>query len=468
PDDATTGTGADPHAQRDHCPLRLLLHHYEQAPEAEFYQENIEWQLDDGQSIYGLLNSHRSEQTSGMTIYTGTLQDVTLQKRAEELQRARDLAEETARVREQVLANVSHELRTPMNAILGMNNLLATMDLTAEQRECTDYIREASQVLLGIINDILLTSSLQQGTVELELAPFDLPLTIRRIVELIKPKADAKRLRLAYHLPEQWPGKVVGDKQRLSQVLFNIVGNAIKFTEQGAVNLRVQCQAGEQADELEVLIEVEDTGPGIAPEQQEQIFQPFVRLKQAKQNIEGTGLGLNIAQQLIQHMGGTITLCSQLGVGTTFKINLPLTLATEPKEEPPNTRPAPRELGLKRLLVVEDHPMNQIVIRRTLEKEFPQLDIQLADSGEAALELVAAHDFDLILMDLQLPGMDGYQTATNIRRIAAGAYAHIPILAMTAQAQVSHDERYQQAGIADYILKPFDPQDLFAKLTQYT
>lgn len=397
-------------------------------------------------------------------------QYLTLQRKTEELQRARDIAEETARVREQVIANVSHELRTPMNAILGMSNLLAETTLDNEQQEFTDSILEASQVLLGIINDILLTSSLQKGTVDLHEEVFELPLTVRRIIEVLKPKALAKQLELHYEVPPNWTGRVVGDKQRLSQVLYNIIGNAVKFTEVGQVEVKVSLSTEAIGDKQQVIIAVADSGPGIPPERQADIFQPFVRVKRAGIRIEGTGLGLNIAQQLVVQMNGDIRLTSTVGEGTTFVITLPFELA---KEQAPIAvvKQAPRrriKSGELNIMVVEDHPMNQLVIRQTLLKQWPELELHIAETGEQAVDFINDHRFDLILMDLQLPGIDGYETTAAIRQSTNPHYHRIPILAMTAQPLVSDDERYLLVGMNDYILKPFVPADLFDKITHYT
>ncbi|MEM1215428.1 MAG: histidine kinase dimerization/phospho-acceptor domain-containing protein, partial [Bacteroidota bacterium] len=210
--------------------LHYLLAHEKTAAGQVDFQQELTWEARDGSQRYAQLSSRKTINRYGQTTYQGTLQDQTIQKRAQELQRAQEIAQETARVREQVIANVSHELRTPMNAILGMSDLLADTKLANEQRDYLDSIQDASQLLLGIINDILLTSSLQNGSVEISTAVFDLPLAVRRVVEMLQPKARAKGLYLNFNIAANIPTFVEGDKLRLSQILYNIVGNAIKFT----------------------------------------------------------------------------------------------------------------------------------------------------------------------------------------------------------------------------------------------
>ncbi|MEL7221848.1 MAG: response regulator, partial [Bacteroidota bacterium] len=382
-----------------------------------------------------------------------------------------ELAEETARVREQVIANVSHELRTPMNAIVGMSNLLVKTPMTTEQEECLSAIQEASQLLLGIINDILLTSSLQNGPVELNPSPFDLNLTVRRVIELLSPKAVAKNLALKYKFSEPVEHRVIGDKQRLSQVFYNIIGNAIKFTEEGKVKLVIKNKGAKSDDKVYYEFAIHDTGPGIAAEKQEGIFQAFNRINTPGKIIEGTGLGLSIAKQLVNQMGGTLSLKSKLGAGSIFSFTLPFVIESASTISSPDLlkqkKNKHKRIVPKKILVVEDHKMNQIVINKTLLSEYPDLEVIIADNGEEALGYLKHQVFELILMDIQLPGIDGFETTRQIRQDIAGKNAKTPVLAMTAQAQITEDERYREAGLNDYVLKPFNPEELFNKMTQH-
>lgn len=425
----------------------------------------------DGGSLQTVINCRRVISQDGDPIYFGTMQDISLQRQAEELQRAHDLAVETARVREQILANVSHELRTPMNIILGMSNLLGQSDVSPEQREYLHSIRDASQVLLGIINDILLSSSLQNDKLTLNPKPFKLPLSLQRITKAFEPKIKEAGLELQLSLDERLPQQVIGDKQRLSQVIFNLLGNSVKFTSEGHISLRAHLLEDQQDGKQWVRFEVEDSGIGIPAEKQKDIFQAFTRVHQPGKVVEGTGLGLTITKNLTELMGGTICLLSSTATGSIFQFTLPFEPWTAEKDAhtgPPTTRPD--HVSDHTILVVEDHHMNRMVIEKTLQKKWPEARILLAKSGEEALDILKAKNIDpidLILMDLQMPGMDGYATSTQIRQDYADHAKRVPIIAMTAQPQVANDIRFVDSGMDDFILKPFDPEELFEKLTHY-
>jgi signal transduction histidine kinase/ActR/RegA family two-component response regulator len=453
------------------CPFHVLRAQESSIQEGKQFILILEMRNADNQPQYVEFNSRCFLNKDAEKVYVGTLQDITLQKKAEELQFKQELAEETARVREQVIANVSHELRTPMNAIVGMSNLLVNTPMTEEQEECLSAIQEASQLLLGIINDILLTSSLQNGPIELNPVSFDLSLTVRRVIELLLPKARAKDLELSYQFLSPVEHRLIGDKQRLSQVFYNLIGNAVKFTEEGKIYLTISDKGLKEDGKNYYEFAVHDTGPGIALEKQEEIFQAFNRINTPGKIVEGTGLGLSIVKQLVNQMGGTLSLQSSLGKGSVFSFLLPFELASEQTTAEP--LPIPRKgqqykiFVPKRILVVEDHRMNQIVINKTLLREYPELNIIIANNGEEALKYLAVQAFDLILMDIQLPGIDGFETTRKIRHDLADKHANTPVLAMTAQAQIAEDERYREAGMNDYILKPFNPEELFNKITQH-
>ncbi len=444
-------------------PLHILLQHTQNLEDDE-EGDSLEFVLNDGSKRHLLLTSKRLEQKDGVPVYIGTLQDTTLQRKAEELQRAQELAEETARVREQVIATVSHELRTPMNAIVGMSHLLAETQMDEEQGQYVTAVQEASQLLLGIINDILLTSSLQNDALQLEEAPFDLTLTVRGIIAMLRPKAEAKGLQLLLDIQPSIPGRILGDKQRISQVLYNVIGNAIKFTDEGEVGIQVTVL------EETYSLKVWDTGPGIPPEKQQEIFQPFSRLESSATKQEGTGLGLNITQALVQRMGGEIGLASTLGQGSEFEIVLPLKIVDQ-SQVPivPEVDYSPvSEVPADRILLVEDHKMNQIVLKQTLAKKWPDLQVRIASNGAEAKQLLSQEDFDVVLMDIQLPDTDGFTLTQELRSQPDNRNVNTPVLAMTAQAQVANDDRYLEVGMVDFVLKPFNPEELYQKLTQHS
>lgn len=456
--------------QQVSCPFYLLRAQEDCPPSDKVFQQNLSLQRKDGSTVHVLLNSRRVNRGDSVVHYVGTLQDITLQKKTEELQRAQQLSEETARVREQVIATVSHELRTPMNAIVGMSNLLVNTPLNQEQQEYIYSVQEASQLLLGIINDILLTSSLQNNAIALENTVFDLPLTLRRIIEVLKPKALAKGINLTHELAPPLPRRIQGDKRRISQILYNILGNAVKFTEQGQVHLGVSW-IERQAGEVLLQFTIQDTGPGIHEDKQAVIFQAFNRIHTPGKQEEGTGLGLTIAKQLAERMNGQIKLKSEEGKGSTFTVTLPLTLEAAGAQVPESTVQRSLHILDKRspesVLIVEDHPMNQIVLRKTLEQEWPTMTITIANNGAEARQLLTDQQFDLIFMDIQLPDEDGFSLTHYLRTDLKHLHATTPVLAMTAQTQIAEDERYLEAGMDDYLLKPFNPNDLFEKITQH-
>ncbi len=456
------------------CPMNPLLPPdiLSEDPEQQTISQQLSINRKDGSMLYALLHCRIEITEDGDAAYFGTVQDITLQKQAEELRRTRDLAIETARVREQVVANVSHELRTPMNAIVGMTNILARTPLKPNQQECVDTVLDASQILLGIINDILLTSSLQNGSIQLAPAPFDLHLTLRRIADTLRPKAQAKGIALVVEEPNGSPlGSLIGDKQRLSQILYNLVGNAVKFTENGRVVLSTKHGRVNEDGKHWITISVADTGMGIPTDQQEEIFQAFTRAIPSGQTIEGTGLGLTITKQLVEQMNGQIALESELGKGTRFTVSLPFDqVETKVEQELPPSHPVKEQRqprSLNRILVVEDHSINQLVIERTLQHQWPELEILVADSGQKAMTLLEEETVDLILMDLQMPGLDGYATSQLIRQELHEACRHVPIIAMTAHSQVMNDNKYLQSGMNDYVLKPFEPEHLFEKIIEH-
>ena len=454
------------------CKLNVLCTHEFYHADKKTFSHSFQCKNKDGSFSYGQINSKRSFTSEGDPIYIGSLQDITLQRKTEELERAKELAEKTARVREQVIANVSHELRTPMNAILGLGNVMNKDNFDEDQHECFENIQEASQVLLSIINDILLTSSLQNGKVEIDNTPFDVALTIRRIAEVLMPKAHAKGLSLNYDVDPKLLHYLTGDKQKLTQVLYNFIGNAIKFTDEGAIDVNV-IPALRKKNKQWLTFEVCDTGGGIPEEELDEIFQPFSRIKTPGKKIEGTGLGLTISQQLIKQMGGEIQVSSVIGQGSIFSFTLPFEIADELKHE---KKAIKKEEEIKEVLssrqpksmmVVEDHPMNQLVIRKTLERKWPKLQLYIAKTGEEALEMLCKYEVDIILMDIQLPGIDGYETTRKIRSELGHLHENTPVLAMTAQPLIANDDHYRTIGMNDYILKPFDPKKLFCKIIEH-
>lgn len=383
--------------------------------------------------------------------------------------RAREVAEESARMKEQFIASISHEMRTPMNAIYGMSNLLAQTNLDGEQRSFIDSVRQSSEILLGVINDILEISTLQNGKMSFESKNFDLHELMFNLVNVMQYKKDEKPLEFQLSIDPSVPAIMSGDKLRLNQVLFNIVGNSVKFTDEGVVKINVQL-VDNQNDTMIVRFEVIDTGIGIPEDKVNAIFESFTRVRTKDRIYEGTGLGLAIVKNLVQLQEGRVWAESTLAKGTTMVIELPFTKvhtdATVEKtvEAPPQYHESKQRTF--RLLLVEDHKMNQIVARKTLERQFDNIIIQIAENGKECLEILKQGcNFDIILMDIQMPIMDGTETIAYIREHIPNIKT--PILAMTAHANISKDNSFKTYGFDDYVLKPFEPEQFFEKIHYY-
>ncbi len=383
-----------------------------------------------------------------------------------ESQRAREVAEESARMKENFIASISHEMRTPMNAIYGMSNLLAQTNLNEEQRSYIDSVKQSSEILLGVINDILEVSTLQNSKMDFELKDFDLSELMSNLVNVMQYKKNEKPLDFLLTIDPSVPRFIKGDKLRLNQILFNIVGNAVKFTDAGFVKINVSLIEN-TGDNFKIKFTVVDSGIGIPSEKVDTIFETFTRIRTKDRIFEGTGLGLSIVKSLVTQQEGTVWATSILGEGTTMYVEMPFTKAASLIEiEERNNTPAAYQDSkndLFKLLLVEDHKMNQIVARKTLEKQFPNIQITIANHGREALDILeSGAEFSVILMDIQMPVMDGNETVAYIREKLP--QIKTPILAMTAHAYISKDNIFKSYGFDDFVLKPFEPEQLFSKI----
>jgi signal transduction histidine kinase len=383
--------------------------------------------------------------------------------------RAREVAEESARMKEQFIASISHEMRTPMNAIYGMSNLLAQTILDIEQRSYIDSVRQSSEILLGVINDILEISTLQNGGMSFDYKDFDLHELMFNLVNVMQYKKDEKPLEFQLSIDPSVSTILKGDKLRLNQILFNIVGNAVKFTDEGIVKIDVQLVEN-QKDIMTVRFVVKDTGIGIPKGKVDTIFESFTRIRTKDRIYEGTGLGLAIVKNLVQLQNGRVWAESEIGNGTTMFIELPFGKAQGTVVAEKVATDTPQYFDSKdrtfRLLLVEDHKMNQIVARKTLERQFGNITIQIAENGKECLEILQKGlIFDIILMDIQMPIMDGTETIAYIREFMPTMKT--PVLAMTAHANISKDNSFKNYGFDDYVLKPFEPEQFFEKIHRY-
>lgn len=406
--------------------------------------------------------------TDDLVGYNCILRDVTEKRQAEKLRKARDLARQSAQMKEQFVASISHEMRTPMNAILGMSNLLMQMDLVGEQFNLVKSIKQSSEILLGVVNDILEVSEIQNGKVVFENESFDLHEVLDNLVNVMQYKAQEKDLYLEVVIDEGIPRYISGDQLRLNQVLYNLVGNAIKFTDHGYVKIYLK-KLHDIGDSVQIKFIVEDTGIGIPEDKIDAIFETFTRIRQKDRLFEGTGLGLSICKNLVELQGGKIGASSELGKGSIFFFDLIFEKgqADDPADQLVDVIPELPEDAVFELLLVEDHKMNQLVARKTLERKWRNIQLTIAENGQVAVDMLRDKDFDVVLMDIQMPIMDGYEATKYVREHFPPDRANMTILAMTAHAHVAKDEKFKEYGMDDFVLKPFKPEELFQKISKY-
>lgn len=423
----------------------------------------------DGDEVSVYIQTNLIKNSKGAIIsVNGIIQDITNRKVREQLQKDRDLAVESAKIKERLLTRVSHEMRTPMNAILGMSNLVLKTEMNAEQIELVEGIQQNSEHLLGIINDILEISTLENGKLKFENKAFDLTSLLSNLFNIVQYKLKENHIQFELDIREHVPQYVYGDPNRLQQVLINLVGNAFKFTEKGTVRVTIEKLNVESEKEVWLKFSVSDTGVGIPKGKLSDIFQPFNRVEHKDYNFEGTGLGLSISHNIVTMQNGGMGVISELGKGSVFHFELPFGKTEQTLSKTEDSLPIIINTSRTvRLLLTEDNKFNQIVAKKTIEKEYDNISVTIAGNGSEAIELLKENDFDIILMDLQMPIMDGYEATEYIRECLDETKAQITILAMTADAQIAKDDRFKKHGMDDYVLKPFKPKQLFEKLAYY-
>lgn len=370
---------------------------------------------------------------------------------------ARKNAEEAKQLQEQFLANMSHEIRTPMNGIQGMTNLLLQTELNTQQKEFTAMIKRSVNNLLVIVNDILDFSKIKAGKLTIDKVPFNIREVLNNIKAQFDPEVAQKKLGLIFENDQGLPTTLLGDPYRLNQILVNIIGNAIKFTVSGEVSVKTEL-IHQTTDKADIRFTISDTGIGFPDEKLDLIFEPFVQAgPEIARNYGGAGLGLAICKGLLDLQKGSVQAMNKPGGGTVFTIQLPYEIPTDQQQETDETL----LLKGKHFLVVEDNEVNQKLVSYVLKKVGGTVDI--ANNGRVAIDLLEQKNmhYDLIIMDIQMPVMDGYEATMYIRNTLQ---LQIPIIAMTATALKGDRERSEQVGMNDFMLKPFDFDDLYKRL----
>lgn len=425
--------------------------------------EDVETEKDGIRIPLRINATHIADEEGNIEFAIAVFEDITSVKEAEnELRKAKKLAEESSMLKEMFLANMSHEIRTPMNAVIGFTDLLLKRNLNEEEMGYVRIIKTSGENLLRIINDVLDISKIESGLMTFEVHPIDIQALFSSIHVMLAPKAKEKNLQLSFRNDSNIPNAILGDPTRLTQIILNLVGNAIKFTQDGSVDVSAKL-IGREKEEIQIEFSVKDTGIGIPANKLETIFERFTQAEEhTTRKFGGTGLGLNIVKQLVELQGGNITVNSKEGQGSEFKFVLTFSTSGEVVAAATKKKVGADELEQLRklkILVVEDSPINVKFIFALFENNGITADH--AENGKAAIEKMAETDYDIILMDIEMPEMNGYETTTHIRGVLESS---VPIIAMTAHTMAGESEKCLQMGMNGYISKPIREDLLFSKM----
>lgn len=398
--------------------------------------------------------------------FQGIGRDITEKKKYEKiiLQESKK-AKEAAESKSRFLANMSHEIRTPLNGIMGLTELMIKGNLEPKQQKYLEAIQASSETLMVVINDILDISKIESGKMEIKTKPFNIRLCITQMMELMEVKAAEKNIQLISEIEHSIPENLLGDEARLNQMLFNVVGNAIKFTKEGKVEIKTSLLEKATDDIAHIEIKVKDSGIGIPHEKIQDIFEAFQQVGDSVNTTQkGTGLGLNITKKLVELMEGEISVESTYQEGSCFSLKIPFEIVynTQKLEESKFLNKSKVDFSQVKILLAEDNPINQMVTIDIL-KEY-QVEVDLAENGQEAVIMMDKNQYDIILMDMQMPVLNGYEAMQKIR--AKYSTEKVRMMALTAHVNEGEIQKCKSFGADDYLSKPYNPDDLFRKLTE--
>ncbi|HVV55095.1 MAG TPA: ATP-binding protein, partial [Mucilaginibacter sp.] len=431
----------------------------------EPYETELKLYRKDGKAVWlWISNSPLLDENGNCEHQVGILIDITTRKKAEsELVIAREEAVQLSRAKDMFISVMTHELRTPLNAVIGMSHLLLDQDSAELQRENLGILKFSAENLMTLINNVLDFTKIESGNIELERSGFDLHELVQSIASSMQFNANEKKIYVNYSVDEAAPQFIIGDRTRLCQVLLNLVGNAVKFTETGGIDIALKVTAQTDKD-VTIRFSVTDTGIGIANDKINTIFESF---KQAETDTSrkygGTGLGLAITKKLIELHNSKIQVKSEPGKGSVFSF----TIKFDKEYIQIDNNKNKVETGLQlNVLVVDDNQINRLLINKVLSKW--GANIEFAENGQEAVDKIEANrNLDVVLMDIHMPVMGGLEATHIIRSKEEPFYQQLPIIALTASVLTSEVNEIQRAGMNDYILKPFDPKGLYEKLSKY-